>query len=119
MKYLSYAALFLTVFLSCSGGEDLKISVTDSDNEYEFFAKYDEAKTKRVQDFINAKMAPGTNVEGDDVDISTKLDDNTQFELEEYTGKVRIKLDKDANSEASYHRVKAMCEGVKRIIQEK
>ena len=64
-------------------------------------------------------MAPSTSVEGDYIDIATKLNDNTQFELEEYTGEVRIKLDKEANSTASYRRIKAICKGVKQIIQDK
>ena len=112
--------LFIVGILSaCSGNGDLSISVSDSDDEYEFVAKYDKAKTQRVQDFINVKMAPATSVKGDHVDITTKLDDNTEFKLEEDEGRLRILLDKDANTDASYHRIKSMCEGVKRIIQEK
>ncbi|GAB3705953.1 hypothetical protein GCM10027592_38980 [Spirosoma flavus] len=115
MKYLSILLLIVSSLVACSDG-DIKISVTDSDDTYEFFAKYDKKKTQRVQDFINQKMAPGSNVTGDNIDITTTLDDNTRFELEEYPGKVRVKLDKEDNSEASYRRVKDMCEGVKRIV---
>lgn len=119
MNNILYGLFFIGTLSACSGNGDMSISVTDSDDEYEFVAKYDKAKTQRVQDFINVKMAPATSVKGDHIDITTKLNDNTEFELEEYEGKVRIKLDKGANSEASYHRVKAMCEGVKQIIQGK
>ncbi|MBD2701195.1 hypothetical protein IC229_11150 [Spirosoma sp. BT702] len=115
MKQIITMLLLSATVLACSDG-DLKIAVTDSDDTYEFSAKYDKKKTQRVQDFINQKMAPGSNVTGDHVDITTTLDDNTRFELEEYPGKVRIKLDKEDNTEASYRRVKAMCEGVKRIV---
>ncbi|GAB4038964.1 hypothetical protein GCM10028809_58730 [Spirosoma gilvum] len=119
MNKIVYGLFLVGILSACSGDGDLTISVTDSYDEYEFFAKYDKAKSQRVQDFINAKMAPATSVKGDHIDISTKLDDNTEFKLEEYEGKLRIKLDKEANSEASYHRIKSMCEGVKRIIQDK
>ena len=48
MNYLVYCMVSLLLMVSCSGGENVKISETDSDDEYEFFAKYDKAKTKRV-----------------------------------------------------------------------
>lgn len=123
MKHFSLSALagvcLLGALLACSDGHDTNISVTDSDDTYEFSAKFDKHKTKRVQDFINAKMAPATSATGNHVDITTKLADNTQFKLEESPGKVRIEFDKEANSEASYHRVKYMCEGIKKVIGEK
>ena len=121
MKQLSrlfLSAIFLISSLTaCFDGHDTKISVTDSDDTYEFYAKLEKHKTERVQKYINAQMV-STNVTGDDIDITTILDDKTQFKLEESPGKVRIKLDKEANSEASYHRVKAMCEGIKKVIGE-
>ncbi|GAB3998959.1 hypothetical protein GCM10028807_47850 [Spirosoma daeguense] len=119
MKSLFIGLLLASAMLACSDGHNLKIAVTDSDDTYEFYAKYDEKKSQHVQDFINEKMAPSGNVKGDNIDITTTLDDDTRFELEEYPGKVRIKLDKEDNSEASYQRVKAMCEGVKRVIGDK
>lgn len=119
MKYVLYGIFFLSVLAACSEEGDIKISVTESEDTYEFFAKYNKHETQRVQDFINARIGPGSSVTGDHVDITTTLDDNTRFQLEEYPGKVRIKLNKDDNSEASYVRVKKMCEGIKRIIGEK
>jgi hypothetical protein len=117
MKYLVIFAL--SSLLACSDSNNLTISVTDSDDAYEFYAKFDKQKTQRVQDFINTKIAPSSSVTGDDIDITTTLNDKTQFKLEEYPGKVRIKLDKDENSKASYQRVKAMCEGLKQVIEAK
>lgn len=118
MKHLLIGFLLLIALGACSDGHDEKISVTDSDDTYEFYAKYDKKKSQRVQDYINAKMAPGGKVTGDNVDITATLDDQTRFELEEYPGKVRIKLDKEDNTEASFRRIKAMCEGIKEVINE-
>lgn len=111
------ATFLVCSLVACSDGHNTKISVTDSDDTYEFYAKFEKHKTERVQKYINAQMV-STTVTGDDIDITTILDDQTQFKLEESPGKVRIKLDKEANSEASYHRVKAMCEGIKKVIGE-
>lgn len=110
--------LSLGVLLACSS-DDLNISVSDSDDAYEFAARFDRHRTQRVQKFINAHMAPGTVVTGNYVDITAILDDDTRFVLEESPGEVRIKLDKEVNSAASYHRVKRMCEGLKKVILEK
>jgi hypothetical protein len=120
MKYISLISglLFISVLLACSNGDNLKISVTDSDDTYEFLAKFEEKKTKRVQDFINSQVAP-SSFSGDHVDITTTLDDKTKFKLEERAGRVRIELDKEANSDASYHRIQTMCEGIKKILDEK
>lgn len=113
------AMILLSICVSCSNSKDVKISVTDSDDTYEFFAKFDRKKSRPIQDYINAKIAPSSIYTDDDVEITTTLDDKTQFELEESPGKVRIKLDKEDNSVASYHRVKNMCEGIKKIISQK
>lgn len=118
MKHLFVCCLLLIALIACSDGHDEKISVTDSDDTYEFYAKYDKKKSQRVQDYINVKMSPSGKVTGDNVDITATLDDKTRFELEEYPGKVRIKLDKEDNSETSYRRIKAMCEGIKEVINE-
>ena len=113
------AALLIVSSFSCGDKDDVQISVTDSDNTYEFYAKYDKKKTRRIQDYINSQVAPSSYSTDDEMDITVTLDDKTEFQLAESKGKVRIKLDKDDNSNASYHRIKAMCEGIKKVIGEK
>ncbi|GAB4016200.1 hypothetical protein [Spirosoma koreense] len=113
MKYFCFGLLTLTL-LACDTA-DRKISVTDSDDTYTFFARYDPDKDQEVKEYINRKMA-STTVTGEQVDVTTRLDDNTEFKLEEWPGEVRISLDKRANSDASYRRIKAMCEGVKNVV---
>ncbi|GAB4056090.1 hypothetical protein [Spirosoma litoris] len=120
MKHLSRISglLFISALLTCCEGNEHKISVKDSDDTYEFFAKFDKSKTQQVQDFINAEVAPTSSFSGDNVDITTTLDDHTKFKLEESPGRVRIELDKGDNSEASYRRIKKMCEGIKKELGE-
>lgn len=110
--------LFISLLMACSDGNDRKISVTDSDDTYEFLAKFEKEKTKRVQDFINSQVAP-SSFSGDHVNIKTTLDDKTTFKLEERAGRVRIELDKEANSDASYHRIQTMCKGIEKVLDEK
>ncbi|WP_221391715.1 hypothetical protein [Dyadobacter sp. NIV53] len=113
------AVFLLSVCLSCFDSEDTKISVTDSDDTYEFYAKFDKSKMGEIQNFINRKIAPSSIVTDKNMDITTTLNDNTQFQLKESPGKIRIILDKEDNSVASYIRIKKMCEGIKGIISEK
>ena len=123
MKRLLFSiitGIFLAgICLSCFDSEDIKISVTDSDNSYEFYAKYDKTKRREIQNFINNNLAPNRIAMNEDQDVTITLNDKTQFELRESRGKIRIKLDKEDNSAASYIRIKKMCEGIKGIISEK
>ena len=123
MKRLLFSiitGIFLAgICLSCFDSEDIKISVTDSDNSYEFYAKYDKTKRREIQNFINNNLAPNRIATNEDQDVTITLNDKTQFELRESRGKIRIKLDKEANSPASYIRIRKMCEGIKGIISEK
>ena len=118
--FLIITGVFLAgICFSCFDSEDIKISVTDSDDTYEFYAKFDKSKSREIQNFINRKIAPNRIIKDKNLDITTTLNDNTQFELKESPGKIRIKLDKEDNSVASYIRIKKMCEGIKGIISEK
>ena len=112
-------ALLLSISFSCKDSSDTKVSITDSDDTYEFYAKFDKSKTRQIQDFINKEIAPSTLNTERDLDVTTTLDDKTQFEIKRSPGKVHIKLDKEDNSAASYIRIKKICNGIRGIISEK
>ena len=50
------------------------------------------------------------------IDGKLALDDRTTFYIKKYPGFLKIKLDKNENSEEAYRRMKAMCEGIKKIL---
>jgi len=115
--FLAFLGLIsMGTLLSCGEPNDVRISVLDSDDKYEFFAKFDVKKTRDIQNFINSQIAPRKFAVGQDVAVTTTLSDNTEFELMESKGKVRIRLDKEKNSVASYKRIKKICEGIKKEI---
>jgi hypothetical protein len=107
-------------FFSCYNAGDLKISVKDSDEEYQFSAHFDEHKTSEVKRVIDQSITP-TRIysEKDEVGVTTILDDKTKFDLQYDPGDVLIKLNKNENSKASYIRIKKMCEQIKKVIGEK
>lgn len=50
------------------------------------------------------------------IDGTIALDDQSLFYIKKSPGFLTIKLDKDANSEEAYERIKAFCEGIKPIV---
>ena len=110
----------LTVLNSCFNyhGNDVSISIKESEEEYQLSAYFDESKTRTVQNYIdeytgtNGIFRSG-NVE---IDVTTTLEDNIRVYIKSRPGRLKIKFDKEGNSEASYEKVKDMCEGIKEIL---
>lgn len=117
--FFTVTLLTSVMAFSCNNSENVSVKVKDADDYYRFTATFNKKKSARVNRFINSQIAP-TRIESDeDIDITTKLDDQTTFRWESSPGELMIYLDKDENSEASYHRIKGMCENIKDIITDK
>jgi PBP1b-binding outer membrane lipoprotein LpoB len=119
---INYALFFLTLSIfisSCSNSNEVKITVKDSDEEYQFSAHFDENKSSKIKRVIDDHIAP-TRISSDgDVDVTTILHDKTKFHLDYDPGDVLIRLNKNENGKASYIRIKKMCEEIKKVIGEK
>jgi hypothetical protein len=117
-----FSIVALSIFLVWARFDDnnhnISVSVTEDDDTYAFSANYDRANTGRVEGYINSSISPDQmgNSANDYVDATTSLPDDTRFYIKESPGRLKIKLDKRANSTASYHRIKQMCEGVKQLL---
>jgi hypothetical protein len=111
-----FAGLLFGAGFACSESDNIHIKVVDDDDMYRYTATFPRSKSRLVERFINARIAP-TNITSDDVlNVTTLLEDKTKFDYKATPGKVRIELDKDENSRASYHRIKKMCEDLNQII---
>ncbi len=121
----AFCLISLSVFLVWTKFEvnnhDTVVSVSEDVNTYTFSASYEAEKTRRVYNYINKSISPNQlgNSESDYFDVTTSLDDKTEFYIKESPGKLKIVLDKRKNSPASYYRIKGMCEGVKKHLGEK
>lgn len=121
----AFCLISLSVFLVWTKFEvnnhDAKVSESEDVNTYTFSASYNADKTKRVYTYINKSISPDQlgNSENDYFDVTTSLNDKTEFYIKESPGKLKIILDKRKNSSASYYRIKEMCEGVKKLLGEK
>ncbi|MBN8836689.1 MAG: hypothetical protein J0I09_05495 [Sphingobacteriia bacterium] len=108
--------LLLTLFSSCRHhNHNISISVKDREEDYQFSATYHKSATAKVQYYINQHISPSHIFESvsDDIDASTELKDGTRFYIKSHPGYLKIKLDKESNSEAAYLRIKEMCNGIK------
>ncbi len=112
--------LTISVCFSCCNfhnDHNIRISVKESSQQYRLHASYSRAKTNKVRSYINECIQP-VSLNGNYVDITTTLDDNTRFYIKSLAGELLIKLNKTENSEASYHRIKKMCEGIKEVLKD-
>ena len=99
---------------------DTKISVDESTGTYKFSASFPEDETGKVHRLINKTISPnGLFASANDyMDVTTTLEDKTTFAVEASPGIIRIKIDREGNSPASYDRIKEMCEKIKNTLKE-
>jgi hypothetical protein len=120
-------ALFLgTTLSSCYHDyhhehDNISISIQEDDDEYRLNARFDENKTTAIDDYI--KSCTGSDghyryTGHGNINAMLTLDDNSQVYIKSRDGRLKIKFDKEGNSEASYERVRDMCEGIKEILSE-
>ena len=118
------AGVFIAnTFSSCFNyhDNDVSISIQEDEDEYKLSAHFEDRKTRAVQNFIKEYTASTVNFKSKGnnyVDATVTLDDNTKFYIKSYEGRLKIKFDKEQNSEESYEKIKEMCEGVKDLLAE-
>lgn len=117
---LLYLALALSVMLALSSCHDhgVHIRVNDDADEYRLRASFDEDLTDDVQRVINRHLhkhnAGSTAYIHTDCDF--ELGDGTNFYLKLKPGQVRIRFDRDDNTEESYEDMHAMCDEIKDVL---
>lgn len=128
MYLTAFCLMCLSIFLVCAkmmgNTGNISVSVSENDDTYKFTASFDPVTTTRILHYINSSIVStgrqpeGTYFDEDTrrIDVTTRLSDNTEFDIKESPGDVKIRLDKRKNSYASYMRIKRMCEGIKTIL---
>ncbi|HSU51100.1 MAG TPA: hypothetical protein VLJ41_10935 [Segetibacter sp.] len=106
-------------FMSClHSGNNVSLSYANSRHSYSMKAKFNESKTRNVEEYLDRRIGNKTNMSfvNTRIDGTIALNDESSFYIRKSPGELTIKLDKDANSEEAYERIKAMCEGIKSVI---
>jgi hypothetical protein len=119
MKYV-YLFLLLTITISaCSHHRnETSVTVKDSHRYYYLEASFNENLTHDVERYLNDKIGqsdPSILIEGAG-DRRITLSDHSSFHLVTEPGYVKLKLDKDQNTKASYQRIRSICQGLKAVV---
>jgi hypothetical protein len=115
------ALFFMSVLSSCHRHHyhDVAVSINDDDDIYQLSARFDDRKTRVIEDYIEECTEAGNifkNGDEDNRDVTLTLDDNSKIYIKSREGRLKIKFNKEENSEESFDRVRDMCEGIKEIL---
>jgi hypothetical protein len=97
------------------------VTITETENSCQLTALFNEAETKKIQNYMDDYLTRGTGCSFKNVqsDADITLDSKITFYMKTGVGKLILKLDKRKNSAELYNRFKKMCEGIRDIIQKK
>lgn len=115
------AIICMITVSSCRHSDNGNISLTlsESGQYYSMNARFSKSKTRDVEEYMDSTIGTKTNMSFVNSGINGKLalDEHTTFYIKKYPGRIKIKLDKDENSYEAYQRIRAMCEGIKKVIK--
>ena len=94
---------------------DSCVSISDNGDDYEMYASFDRAKTRKIQRLVDRELnieldRSGRNGRIDDV---IRLDDQTSFHMRSYPGEIRINVDRSQISDESWEKIQNLCEDIK------
>ena len=100
---------------------DINITYSEFDHYYSMNAHFSKSKTRDVEEYMDSRIGSRSKMSfvNSRIDGTLALDDHTTFYIKKYPGHIEIKLNKDENSQESYHEIKVMCEGIKKVLVNK
>jgi hypothetical protein len=105
-----------TVVIAQEGKASVKIIETG--NVYQFKARYDKAKTKRVQEYMTESLkSTGFKFTNTQLDAKLALTGGINFYIKSYGGELEMKFDKRKNTANDFTTFKKMCGGIKDIVE--
>ena len=116
---LFYAiACTITVSSCMHNDHNVSLSVSESDRYYSMNAHFSRSKTKALEQYMDRELGRQSNMSfrNAQIDGTMALDDSTTFSVKKSPGVLKIKLDKDENSDEALARVRSMCEGMKEVL---
>jgi hypothetical protein len=123
MKYAYYLiALMCSTTFGCNfegASQNQSISIKNTDAGYQFEASFPEGKTEKVVNYLEEKLqADELFLAASDVkDSEVNLGDSIKFYLKSSPGKLEIEFKKQNNSEAAYHKLVSLCNGIKEVLK--
>ncbi len=105
--------------LSCNhNNKNIDITYSENEQYYSMIANFSENKNRDVEKYMDYKLGWRSNTSFVNATINgtIALDDHTTFYIKKEPGHLKIKLDKTENSDEAYNRVKALCQGIKKVV---
>lgn len=118
-RSLFFLPAFSIAFLSCvHNNGNTSIKYKETEHTYSMKADFPEGETRNVEEYMNRTIGTNSNMSfiNTQIDGSLALDDHTTFYIKKSPGILYITLDKDRNSDESYHEIKSMCQGIKKVL---
>ncbi len=108
----------MTLIACWHHGNNTSITLSEFGHYYSMKAHFSKSKTKHLEEYMDEMIGTtgNTSFVNTNIDGQIALDDHTVFYIKKYPGFIRIKLDKDENSDEAYYRIKSMCEGIKEVL---
>lgn len=109
----------MITIISC-GFPDGSISIKHSqyDHYYEMTAEFNPEKTTEVDRYLDRELSAGTMAfVNTRMDGEITLDDRTTFYVKKSPGYLKIKFDKEKNSDEAFSKVRSVCEGINEVVR--
>ena len=107
------AGFFAYALYKMSAANNTSVNISDSDGSYQFYASFTKKRTRQVQKYLDDQLNTNKLFRNATIDAMVTLDDNTNVYIRTTPGRLLIKLDKNENTVASYHRIKRVGEQIK------
>ncbi len=109
------------LFISCgyiNDNHNISFNYKETDHTYSMKAHFNKGSNRNVENYMDNTIGRKNNMSfvNSTIDGKLKLDDETAFYIKKSPGMLEIKLDKDANSNEIYEEIKAMCQGLKKVV---
>lgn len=94
------------------------VVVTDEDNTYQLVADYNAEQSPRVMQYLNEELRPEPALSATQA-LATRLTlrDHTRLTIQAAPGRLRLTLDKQANSAASLAHIRQLMPELIRLLQ--
>lgn len=123
MKYTVAIAICIMLLTGCVRYHseriregNISITVKESDHRYRVDAKFNRSKTREVARVIDQILDDNNSLETKDLNGTISLEDDSRVYVRLRSGRLRIRFDKDENSETAYERIRDLTDRIKATI---
>lgn len=97
--------------------DNIRISVSESDDRYKISADYPKNKTRRIQKYLDECLQPsGMSFVNARIDGDISPGNGMHFYIDTAPGSLTIRFDRRKNSATAYRKMKQMGEGLGEIV---